>query len=357
MQRRAAVSRETGISLIEMLVVLSILSILGCLLVPAVQSAREASRSARCANNLRQLGLANHSYHGVFESLPPGRIKSYDPRFAGRNPPCTSLIVDKSVEVFLLGFLEQNTVYNAINQSLAIVGAENSTIHSAGVSVFACPSDTAAGWPRELYSGALAPYGVPQPALMVFTSYAGMMGSLSVTAQPLPENRCTVPPALVAQCNGVFNDLAPVRLASVTDGLSNTVFIAEKASVILEEFIPPNPEYASRRCWWITGNLGDTLLSALYPPNACDRVSGLGLAAWSDSASSMHPSGVNVLMGDGSVRFVKDSVQTWPFDPITGKPVGSSQNAIGAWMNLPPSGVWQALSTRAGGEVVGSDND
>lgn len=80
MQRRAAGSGRTGISLLEMLVVLSILSTLACLLVPAVQSAREASRSAQCANNLRQLGLAIHSYHDVFASLPPGRIKSYDPR-------------------------------------------------------------------------------------------------------------------------------------------------------------------------------------------------------------------------------------------------------------------------------------
>jgi prepilin-type processing-associated H-X9-DG protein len=69
----------------------------------------------------------------------------------------------------------------------------------------------------------------------------------------------------------------------------------------------------------------------------------------------MHPGGLNVLMGDGSLRFIKDTIQTWPFDPLSGNPAGSSQNAQGSWVNLPPSGVWQALATRSGGEVVGED--
>ena len=76
---------------------------------------------------------------------------------------------------------------------------------------------------------------------MVFTSYAGMIGSLPVLAQPLPEQRLRGTGPLVAQCNGVFNDLSPIRLASVTDGLSNTIFIAEKATTILQELIVVNP--------------------------------------------------------------------------------------------------------------------
>jgi prepilin-type processing-associated H-X9-DG protein len=342
--------------LVELLITISVIALLIGLLLPAVQSARESARRAQCANNLKQFGLALQSYHDTFGSLPPGRIKAYDPRYSGPRPPCTSSIVDKSLEVFALPFMEQTTVFNAINENLAIIGGENSTVHAMAISTFACPSDYMAGWARNLNPGALANYGVPDPARMVFTSYAGMVGSLPVLAQPLPSTNCVVPRPLLAQCNGVFNDLSPMRLASVTDGLSNTVFMAEKATSILQELNAFDPQYAAQHGWYVTGNWGDTLVTTLYLPNACDRVSWAAMTAWTNSASSMHPGGLNVLLGDGSVRFIKDSIQSWPTDPISGKPSGASQNGQGAWVNLPPSGVWQSLSTRSGGEVTGSDS-
>ena len=161
MTRLVSRAEAVGFTLIELLVSISIISLLIALLLPAVQSARESARRAQCSNNLKQFGLALQNYHDAFGSLPPGRIKSYDPRYSGPKPPCTSSIVDKSLEVFALGFLEQTTVYNAINQSLAIIGGENSTVHAIAVSTFACPSDPMAGWPRSLNPGALTQYGVP----------------------------------------------------------------------------------------------------------------------------------------------------------------------------------------------------
>ena len=133
------------------------------------------------------------------------------------------------------------TLYNAINQSLAIVGAENSTVHSVAVSTFACPSDPMSGSPRSLNPGALTRFGVPDPSWMVFTSYAGMIGSLPVDAFPSPRNAASWSRACSAQSNGVFNDLSPIRLASVTDGLSNTIFMAEKSTTILQELNVVNP--------------------------------------------------------------------------------------------------------------------
>lgn len=348
-------SESAAFTLIELLDSISIISLLIALVLPAVQSARESARRAQCSNNLRQLGLALQHYHDALGSLPPGRMKTYDPRYSGPAPPCTSSIVDKSLEVFALQFLEQTTVYNAINQSLAIVACENSTAQRMAVSVFACPDDPMAGSARILNPGALTKYGVPDPAFIVFTSYAGMIGSLPVLAQPLPANHCVVPGNLVAQCNGVFNDVSPIRLASVTDGLSHTIFVAEKATTVLQELNSLNPQYEAQHGWYITGNWGDTLITALYPPNACDKVAASSFTAWTNSATSMHPGGLNALMGDGSVRFIKDTIQTWPFSTISGNPAGALQNAYGAWVNLPPAGVWQALSTRNGSELIGSD--
>ncbi len=310
----------------------------------------------QCANNLKQLGLALHSYHDAFGSLPPGRIKSYDPRYAGTNPPCTSTIVDKSLEVFVLPYLEQAVVFNAINQSLTVLGAENSTVHSIAISSFACPDDPLSGTVRNLAPGQLAAYGVTDPAQMVFTSYAGSIGSLPVTALPLPANGCTVAPALVAQCNGVFNDLTPIRLASITDGLSNTMFLAEKSTTMLQKLVTVNAGVVTKRGWWITGNWGDTLFTTLYPPNAYKHVVLGASAAWSNSASSLHPGGVNVVMCDGAVRFVKETVQCWPIDALTGEPAGASLGTGGWWINLPRPGVWQAIATRSGGELI-TDTD
>lgn len=331
---------------------MSIISLLIGLLLPAVQQAREAGRRMRCANNLKQIGLALHAYEGTYGSLPPGRVKSYDPRYAGNNPPCSATIIDKSFLVHLLPQLEQRALYDSINQNVTILGAENRTCHTVVVGVFACPDDFDAGTVRELNPGALASYGVNDPARMVFTSYAGQLGSLPVTALALPSNGCRVSPKCRAQNNGCFNDLSPIRFSSIRDGLSNTIFVAERSVSVIQDLAQLNPDEVLKRGWYVTGNWGDTLVSNFYPPNAFEKVGIGSYSARTTAASSLHPGGLNVLLGDGSVRFVKDTIDSWAFDPSSGAPAGISQTPEGWYANVPQPGVWQSLSTRSSREVV-----
>ncbi len=346
-------NRRCAFTLIELLVVIAITSILIALLLPAVQSAREAARRARCTGNLRQIGIALHGYHDAFGSLPPGRMMTYDRRFAGPNPPCTSTIVDKSLFVMLLPFLEQRALYDAINQDLTILGMENRTTHAVALEVLACPSDPGAVV-RAGDAERMAVFGLAEPGehlAMAFTSYSASAGAFDVSAFPRPPS-CAVPGPLAGQADGAFCDIAPIRLASIRDGLSQTMFVSEKATDAFLSLASVDPMIPRRYGWYFTGNFGDTLLTAFYPPNMPFRVAAAAGSAHTRSASSFHPGGVNALLGDGSVRFVKETVNTWPFDPITGRPVGATRTPGGWWENLPSPGIWQALATRSGGELI-----
>ncbi len=339
-------------TLIEVLVVIAVIGLLVGLLLPAVQSAREAARRLACSSNLRQLGLAISAYHDAINCLPPGRILCYDPRFSGPNPPCSSPAVDKGILTFLLPQVEQQTLYNAINHDLTVLGPENTTIHTVAVGILACPSDPDSGYPRDLLPDALSSYAVDGTPRMVFTSYSGCYGSIYVNAIPRPSSGCRTPPNSTAQANGAFNDRAPIRLADFTDGLGNTLFMAEKATSLFRLLSPADPQLFANRGWWVTGNWGDTLMTTFYPPNTFSRIAMAATSAQTFSASSQHPGGLNGLMGDGSVRFIKSSIQSWNFDTVTGQPEGAVMDPSGWWANLPPSGLWQALATRSGGEIA-----
>lgn len=351
--------RHRGMTLIETLVVLGLVFFLMALLLPAVESAREAARRGRCSANLRLIGLALNQYHEFQGCFPPGRIQSYDPRYAGPSPPCTSMFVDKGLLIDVLPMMEQQAVYDAINQDLTILGAENSTIHTVVVAAYACPDDFSAGVARELAPGELARYGLADPPgarrRMAFSTYAGLTGSFQVTAFPLAIHRCRVPAEARAANNGAFHDVSPISASSFTDGLANTIVVSEKSTVTLKVLDQLHPAHFQKHGWYITGNWADTLVTTFYPPNAF-KTTGLGaINARLNSASSLHPGGVNVLLGDGSVHFVKESIDSWPFSPANGQPVGARRTIGDWWENLPRAGVWQALSTRGGGEVVSSD--
>ena len=157
-----------------------------------------------------------------------------------------------------------------------------------------------------------------------------------------------------SQANGVVYFYSRTTIASITDGTSNTMATSECAFGMMSS--------ADQTCWhwWASGNYADTMFSTMYPINPFRKINmgdanpGINADLGPSTPSSFHPGGANFGFCDGSVRFLKDTVQCLPFSPTTGLPLGYvSTNGI--WSQTVPNAVYQALSTRNGGEVISSD--
>jgi prepilin-type N-terminal cleavage/methylation domain-containing protein/prepilin-type processing-associated H-X9-DG protein len=369
-----------GFTLIELLVVISIIAVLIALLLPAVQSAREAARRAQCINNLKQLALAAHNYENANGTYPCGAFREncgaacFDPYgyYIGRGPL-----------VALLPFFEQQPLFNAINGSLQIYLAEHTTVNAAMISTLWCPSDPVIIGLSHTY-----PYGDPSSNFdctaltMTYSSYAGCMGMWDRI--PLRSDADYV--QQLSQMNGMFfyigyppylvhpnpgynpGSISPVSVAGVSDGLSNTIGFSERPHGAYNKTQGPDGS-TDIYCWnwWTSGNYGDTLFSSLYPINAYKKVTndarnnpnGNSYGSQGDnivlSAGSFHPGGANFAFMDGSVKFLKDTINTWPYnakgDPISVKYDNSTGLFSIKGVGIP---VYPALSSRNGGEVISS---
>ncbi len=336
---RSKSARASGFTLIELLVVLAIIGLLIGLLIPAVQGARESARRSLCQNNLMQIGLAMHGYHDSTGCLPRGRFLFHDPRFSTRGIACSG-VIDRSFLVGILPFAEQGPLFNSINQSTAIVSHENVTIHHVTIGIFTCPSDPDAG--RSVAGTLPELKGDPADvAAVTCASYAGLMGIQYSFALPRPLDRCLVDPNAVTEQDGSINDLSPLNFAAITDGLSQTMIVAESSATVRRRFDDPTVFGSNEQVgWWFWGQIGHTLVTADFPPNSYKKFASTNNTAWTNIPSSLHPGGLNVLLADGSVRFIKETIDSTPIDPKLGLPM------------LSPMGVWQKLATRNGGEIA-----
>jgi prepilin-type processing-associated H-X9-DG protein len=157
--------------------------------------------------------------------------------------------------------------------------------------------------------------------------------------------------------------IGPVKLASITDGLSNTMAFSERAHGLFSRTGAPDG-FVDFYCynWWDSGNYGDTQFTTFYPINPWKKLNNtVGDLQQGDAyvmaASSFHPGGANFAFADGSVRFVKETINCWPFDSQSGLPTNVTVDANGFFVLAPGTqSVYQALSTRNGGEVISADS-
>jgi len=342
-----------GFTLIELLVVIAIIAVLIALLLPAVQAAREAARRAQCTNNLKQLqlGMANYESSngcfpmGSYQMPPPG-----DPNSASGNGRH-----EYGYLLRLLPFIEQGPLYNAFNTNIHYFTYQNLTVLGTGVSSFWCPSDAVASVPFTVPAGDDG--SVPTTSTTYHNSYFACSGTWMSPGRyqdPSVANYST----FYGQANGIVYFYSRTTIAAITDGTSNTMSQSECGMNLMDA-----GNAADQVCWhwWASGNYGDTMFCTLYPINPKQTLGDINAVgspvinadAYTYTVSSNHPGGANFAFCDGSVRFLKNSINTLPFSP-TGLPLGYSITN-GVWSQSVQNAVYQALSTRAGGEVISSD--
>ncbi len=354
-------AKRAAFTLIELLVVIAIIAVLIALLLPAVQAAREAARRIQCTNNLKQIGLGMMNYESAYGSFPMAAWAQINPGTGGP---------DQAYSCFgaMLPFFEQAPLFSAYNTSFNYRCDANSTVSGAGLTALWCPSDAAvigASWTEPAGTD-----GKSFPQNFHFSSYAGCYGYWAGVITGCANFPACGGPGLQQQ-NGIIvsTGLGPfyppasrgiVTIASVTDGLSNTFGFSEHAHGLLA--VGSGFDHWN---WWISGNYGDTAYTTFYPQNPQKKIpnyrSDVEAGAYIDSSSSFHPGGCNHAMCDGSVRFIKDSISSWPLDS-NGNPPGAFYNGNGSpvWAitNTPQmfqTGVYQALGSKNGGEVISSD--
>ena len=352
-----------GFTLIELLVVIAIIAVLIALLLPAVQAAREAARRAQCTNNLKQFGLAFANYESANNTLPISVV------FRVGSPPCSGFGFGAGCQetpwfVLMLPYIEQATLYNAFNAAIGIEGPMflgyyvNSTVHTTKIASFQCPSDNEQVFSFVALSQATGGAIPPLPWSPTKGNYGVNWGNADygqgVSGGNFTRNLYLQSPfGLDATGQGPMT----VRLASVTDGTSNTHFVSEilqgafddirgtvwtdnpGAGSYMTRFTPNgHQDYVTLYQPWASAIspsalVGDTMdhlatfgasgpgTSPPSPGSMCDSQPAQMLACYNQAVEgseysgsrSRHPGGVNTLFGDGSVRFIKNSINamTW----------------------------------------------
>ncbi|MEM7812819.1 MAG: DUF1559 domain-containing protein [Planctomycetota bacterium] len=378
-----------GFTLIELLVVIAIIAIIVALLLPAVQQAREAARRTACKNNLKQIGLAIHNYHDTYGMMPPGVVPQDNPGWrdlAGR--PANDICGEPTLESWKGGwswmamiypFLELENLYERLGvgtRRLAELGGDLNgdpafqAQFQQPINVFLCPSDAVPSV-HEHYGFTMTSQGLPPNgnfnATQIALPVAAYVGNHST--QGMHPHDVTQPYSTTdGECrpddfDGVFGINSRIRFRDVTDGLSNTIFVGERAySYVLDRNGDvANEDVAQGGALHLTGvavsfpNENRLTFSWAHSVgiNRDADLNGNGVYQdWEVRESragyySLHPGGAQFLLGDGSIRFISESIENnaSPFfggvpQPRTDFPGGTDT-------------AFEALCNRSDGRVLG----
>ena len=306
--------RRRAFTLIELLVVIAIIAVLIALLLPAVQAAREAARRAQCLNNLKQIGLALHGYQDAIGAFPPGYISR--PGSDGDN-----IGPGWGWAAMILPQLEQASLFNSINFSLAIEVPANQTARLTKVGTFVCPSDASFKSQFTVVDDSTSSTALGTPICDVASSdYVGCFGTGDVSDIPGRDFG-----------EGLFFRNRSVRIAEIIDGTSQTIAVGEKAQNL------------ARGTWTGAVSHAAVPITELQTEDGLSPEGGGALVlshtgeldgpnskpAHADQFWGRHPGGANFNFADGSVRLIKEK---------------------------RPLVIFKALATRQGGEVVSADS-
>lgn len=346
----AAQRVRRAFTLIELLVVIAIIGILIALLLPAVQQAREAARRAMCVNNVKQLGLALHLYHETYGVFPPGYVADVKKSgtingvsFPDRNANGASGFAWGAL---ILPQLEQIPVYQQFNFRTACWAPENQNGAMAKIPVFLCPSASGGEDGFLLTRGEGDPWA-PEKSATPYSPEIQFSHSHYVTNagiyQPwgrvtqfenfeATETIQTGSTTIGARIDGPFYRNSRVKSSGIVDGLSNTVFLGEHSSVLSDKTwvgVVPDVVTCPKEPFPSDCNSGGAIIGAHSGPDMHDHPQVIIHApsnpfGHTDEFYSEHPGGANIMFGDGSVRFIVETI-----DPMT----------------------WVAMSTRDGREA------
>jgi prepilin-type N-terminal cleavage/methylation domain-containing protein/prepilin-type processing-associated H-X9-DG protein len=330
-------SSRTGFTLIELLVVIAIISVLIGLLLPAVQKVREAAARSVCTNNLKQIGAALHTYHDAHKLFPPGYI---DDNTDPNSTPDNDQGPGWGWAAFLLPYLEQDNVYKRIDFDHGVTSGNNKDVAQIPLAIFQCPSDIY----QQNFDVYDSTFSTPI-ATVAPSNYVACLGWVECFSgaggNPQPgAGDDGLPGGYGLAGVGPFYRNSKTRVASVTDGMSNTIFVGERSAdhapvtwtaavtggrcPAWMADLPPNPYSPPPGAPYDNADFGEALVlghgNATHVPSADFPIYD------PDVFYSMHAGqGANFLFGDGSVHFLTSTID---------------------------APTYQALCTMAGGEPV-----